>query len=135
MSAPESKMGRMLLHLVCMVRDHHWWWHWEGILRELPHGLGESALPRPVRPVSTRGRILCQNATALLSVRQAGPPADGGARSTESVSWSHSLRWFFPEINLHGRPRPLGDLAGRGQQERLAGEVLERVSARAYAAH
>jgi hypothetical protein len=36
MKTPESKVGRMLLHLFCMVRDHRWTWHWQGILREMP---------------------------------------------------------------------------------------------------
>ena len=30
-----SRMGRVVLHLWCAVRDHHWRWHWQGIRREL----------------------------------------------------------------------------------------------------
>jgi hypothetical protein len=28
-------MGRVVLHAVCALRDHHWTWHWQGILREI----------------------------------------------------------------------------------------------------
>ena len=30
----ESRCGRVLLHLVRAVRDHHLRWHWRGIVRE-----------------------------------------------------------------------------------------------------
>ena len=30
-----NRMGRMILHAVCAFRDHHWQWHWRGILREV----------------------------------------------------------------------------------------------------
>jgi hypothetical protein len=30
-----NRMGRVLLHTVCAVRDHHWKWHWRGIMREV----------------------------------------------------------------------------------------------------
>lgn len=29
------RLHRMLLHLKCAVRDHHWAWHWKGIRREM----------------------------------------------------------------------------------------------------
>ena len=30
----KNRMGRVLLHTVCALRDHHWTWHWRGIVRE-----------------------------------------------------------------------------------------------------
>jgi len=30
-----SHWGRILLHLVAMMGDHQWAWHWAGIVREL----------------------------------------------------------------------------------------------------
>lgn len=30
-----NRIQRMFLHMACMVRDHHWSWHWRGIFREL----------------------------------------------------------------------------------------------------
>jgi len=30
----ESRFGRVLLHVVCALRDHHLRWHWKGIRRE-----------------------------------------------------------------------------------------------------
>jgi hypothetical protein len=29
--------GRVLLHVVAMLLDHSWRFHWEGIVRELPY--------------------------------------------------------------------------------------------------
>lgn len=34
MKVPTNRFQRMLLHLACMARDHHWTWHWQGICRE-----------------------------------------------------------------------------------------------------
>jgi hypothetical protein len=31
----ESSLGRVLLHVVCLCRDHHLRWHWNGIQREV----------------------------------------------------------------------------------------------------
>jgi hypothetical protein len=31
----EHPFGRVLLHVACALRDHHWSWHWAGIRREL----------------------------------------------------------------------------------------------------
>jgi len=31
----ERSYGRVLLHLVCLLRDGKWRWHWCGILREI----------------------------------------------------------------------------------------------------
>jgi hypothetical protein len=31
----KSRMGRVILHTVSAARDHHWVWHWRGILREV----------------------------------------------------------------------------------------------------
>jgi hypothetical protein len=30
-----SRPGRVMLHLLCALRDRHLAWHWQGILREL----------------------------------------------------------------------------------------------------
>ena len=30
----KSHLGRVLIHTICAIRDHHWQWHWAGILRE-----------------------------------------------------------------------------------------------------
>jgi hypothetical protein len=30
----EYRIGRVVLHLVCALRDHHLRWHWHGIRRE-----------------------------------------------------------------------------------------------------
>ncbi len=30
-----SRIGRLLLHTICAFRDHHWGWHWRGIIREV----------------------------------------------------------------------------------------------------
>ena len=30
-------VGRILLHVVAMLADHSWRFHWEGIARELPY--------------------------------------------------------------------------------------------------
>ncbi len=32
-----SRCGRIILHMLCAMRDRHLRWHWQGILRELPH--------------------------------------------------------------------------------------------------
>jgi hypothetical protein len=29
-----SRFGRIMLHLVCALRDHHLQWHWRGMRRE-----------------------------------------------------------------------------------------------------
>jgi hypothetical protein len=29
-----SASGRILLHLLCAKRDHHFLWHWHGVIRE-----------------------------------------------------------------------------------------------------
>jgi hypothetical protein len=31
----ESRYGRIMLHVICALRDHHLGWHWRGIHREL----------------------------------------------------------------------------------------------------
>jgi hypothetical protein len=31
-----NRTGRVLLHVVCAFRDHHWAWHWRGMVREFP---------------------------------------------------------------------------------------------------
>ena len=31
----EHRLGRVLLHLKCVVRDHKWSWHLDGLRREL----------------------------------------------------------------------------------------------------
>jgi hypothetical protein len=31
----KNRSGRVILHLLCAVRDHRWSWHWQGITREL----------------------------------------------------------------------------------------------------
>ena len=31
---------RILLHILCMLLDHEWRWHWAGIRRELRHKAG-----------------------------------------------------------------------------------------------
>ena len=28
------RVGRVVLHTICALRDHHWNWHWRGIVRE-----------------------------------------------------------------------------------------------------
>ena len=33
-----SPAGRIVLHLVCAKRDHHFRWHWQGVVRELARG-------------------------------------------------------------------------------------------------
>jgi hypothetical protein len=30
----KNRMGRVLLHTLCALRDHQWNWHWRGIVRE-----------------------------------------------------------------------------------------------------
>lgn len=30
-----SRIGRIVLHAVCAMRDHKWQWHFNGILREV----------------------------------------------------------------------------------------------------
>jgi hypothetical protein len=30
----ETRCGRVVLHLMCALRDHHVRWHWNGIIRE-----------------------------------------------------------------------------------------------------
>lgn len=30
----KSRHGRVMLHLLCVLRDHHLRWHWAGIVRE-----------------------------------------------------------------------------------------------------
>jgi len=32
----ESHVGRIILHLMCLMRDRKWSWHWAGIRREIP---------------------------------------------------------------------------------------------------
>jgi hypothetical protein len=32
-----GRLHRMILHVACMMRDHHWVWHWRGIRREFFH--------------------------------------------------------------------------------------------------
>jgi len=39
----ESRWGRVVLHLVCALRDHHLRGHWQGIRREL---VRQAGLPR-----------------------------------------------------------------------------------------
>ena len=31
----QSSGGRILLHVLCVMRDGAWGWHWQGIRREL----------------------------------------------------------------------------------------------------
>jgi hypothetical protein len=31
----QSRFGRIVLHLVCACRDHHYLWHWGGVVREV----------------------------------------------------------------------------------------------------
>jgi hypothetical protein len=35
----KNRMGRVILHSICAVHDHHWAWHWQGILREIHHNV------------------------------------------------------------------------------------------------
>lgn len=35
----KSRYGRMVLHLVCLLRDSHIRWHWQGIRREFVRGM------------------------------------------------------------------------------------------------
>jgi hypothetical protein len=32
-----NSAGRVVLHVLCLVRDHKLHWHWAGICRELHH--------------------------------------------------------------------------------------------------
>ena len=34
MTLASSAVGRIVLHLVCAKRDHHFRWHWQGVVRE-----------------------------------------------------------------------------------------------------
>ena len=34
-SKTESHAGRIVLHLLCLMRDHKWTWHFAGIKREI----------------------------------------------------------------------------------------------------
>jgi hypothetical protein len=36
-----SSFGRVLLHLACAWRDHHYQWHWSGVLREFARQAGK----------------------------------------------------------------------------------------------
>lgn len=54
MNASESTCGRVLLHLLCMLRDHHWLWHWKGIKRELPHAYSPDEDGIPSRPAGKK---------------------------------------------------------------------------------
>jgi hypothetical protein len=40
----ERPFGRVLLHVACVLRDHHWRWHWLGIQRELTRLLAAAFL-------------------------------------------------------------------------------------------
>jgi len=31
----ETSIGRIKLHLICLLKDHHFKWHVKGILREI----------------------------------------------------------------------------------------------------
>ena len=35
----KNRFGRLLLHLMCLVNDRKWRWHWAGIRREF-HSVG-----------------------------------------------------------------------------------------------
>ncbi len=37
-----NRMGRVILHAISATRDHHWAWHWRGILREVRRNVFES---------------------------------------------------------------------------------------------
>ncbi len=30
-----NRIGRMLMHTLCVFKDRQWQWHWRGIVREL----------------------------------------------------------------------------------------------------
>jgi hypothetical protein len=30
----QSSFGRIVLHVLCLCRDHNYQWHWRGIVRE-----------------------------------------------------------------------------------------------------
>jgi hypothetical protein len=32
----DSHVGRIILHLACLMHDHKWFWHLAGIRREIP---------------------------------------------------------------------------------------------------
>ena len=34
MTLAGSAAGRIVLHLLCAKRDHHFRWHWHGVVRE-----------------------------------------------------------------------------------------------------
>jgi len=39
----KSRAGRVILHAVCATRDHHWAWHWQGIIREVNRSIVRTA--------------------------------------------------------------------------------------------
>jgi hypothetical protein len=32
---PRNRLGRIVLHLLCLLRGRHMRWHWRGIVRQL----------------------------------------------------------------------------------------------------
>jgi hypothetical protein len=40
-----NRFGRVLLHGVCALRDHHWTWHRQGVARELRSRLNAMTCP------------------------------------------------------------------------------------------
>ena len=34
----KNRLGRIVLHVTCLVQDGKWRWHWAGICREFAHG-------------------------------------------------------------------------------------------------
>jgi hypothetical protein len=46
--------GRMLLHTVCACQDHHYAWHWRGVIREFGRSKDRFTLrPNRVSPAWT----------------------------------------------------------------------------------
>jgi hypothetical protein len=47
-----QKTSRIVLHVLCGIRDRHWLWHWQGIHREINEA-GTSLLPEsPSSPLA-----------------------------------------------------------------------------------
>src|SRR5215467_4577114 len=56
-----SSAGRVVLHVLCFWRDHRFFWHWQGIRREL-----SSTITEITKHFRTRTKITCENYNAAL---------------------------------------------------------------------